>query len=137
MVLHREVVDQLRAGVLAQQLEDALEGRRVRDAAVVPRRALEVVDVEELLEAEVRVDDHAVVVAREVGVHGDRGVAQRVELARQNYDVVRNRYANELALVTDMLDANNAKLMAEVELANARVSIIFNYYKLLYLSGNI
>ena len=51
--------------------------------------------------------------------------------------MVRNRYANELALVTDMLDANNAKLMAEVELANARVSIIFNYYKLLYLSGNI
>ena len=36
-----------------------------------------------------------------------------------------------------VLDANNAKLMAEVELANARVSIIFNYYKLLYLSGNI
>ena len=66
-----------------------------------------------------------------------RSREKSVELARQNYDVVRNRYANELALVTDMLDANNAKLMAEVELANARVSIIFNYYKLLYLSGNI
>ena len=62
---------------------------------------------------------------------------KNVELARQNHEVVRHRYYNELALVTDLLDADNARLQADVELANSRVSIIFSYYKLLYLAGII
>jgi outer membrane protein TolC len=60
-----------------------------------------------------------------------------VELANQNYAVVSNRYKNEMALITDMLDASNAKLSAEVQLANAQINIIFNYYKLLYISGTL
>lgn len=60
-----------------------------------------------------------------------------VELANQNYDVVRNRYKNDMALITDMLDASNSKLSAEIELANAQINIVFDYYKLLYLSGTL
>ncbi|GHT55352.1 hypothetical protein FACS189446_6540 [Bacteroidia bacterium] len=60
-----------------------------------------------------------------------------VELANQNYAVVSNRYKNDMALITDMLDASNAKLSAEVQLANAQINIIFNYYKLLYISGTL
>ena len=37
-----------------------------------------------------------------------------MELARENYAVIFHRYTNELALVTDMLDASNACLQAEV-----------------------
>ncbi len=62
---------------------------------------------------------------------------KRVDLAAQNFDVIYHRYTNELALVTDMLDASNTKLNAEVELVNARINILFNYYKLLYQSGTI
>ncbi|WP_455591379.1 TolC family protein [Bacteroides sp.] len=60
-----------------------------------------------------------------------------VELAGQNYTVIRNRYKNDMALITDMLDASNSKLAAEVELVNAQINIVFNYYNLLYLSGTI
>jgi outer membrane protein TolC len=60
-----------------------------------------------------------------------------VELANQNYSVIRNRYKNDMALITDMLDASNAKLAAEVQLANARIQIVFDYFKLLYLSGTL
>ncbi|GHT01095.1 transporter [Bacteroidia bacterium] len=60
-----------------------------------------------------------------------------VELANQNYSVVSNRYKNDMALITDMLDASNAKLSAEVQLSNAQINIIFNYYKLLYISGTL
>ena len=35
-----------------------------------------------------------------------------VELARQNYDVMNARYFNQLALVTDMVDASNLRLNA-------------------------
>ena len=62
---------------------------------------------------------------------------KNVELAGQNYAVIQNRYKNELSLITDMLDASNAKLSAEVQLANAQIDIAFNYYKLLYLTGTL
>ncbi|MDR3095267.1 MAG: TolC family protein, partial [Bacteroidales bacterium] len=60
-----------------------------------------------------------------------------VELANQNYAVVSNRYKNDMALITDMLDASNAQLSAEVQLSNARINIVFNYFKLLYISGTL
>ncbi|GHT20931.1 transporter [Bacteroidia bacterium] len=60
-----------------------------------------------------------------------------VELANQNYAVVSNRYKNDMALLTDMLDASNAKLSAEVQLSNAQINIIFNYYRLLFISGTL
>ncbi|MDR3328197.1 MAG: TolC family protein [Prevotellaceae bacterium] len=60
-----------------------------------------------------------------------------VELANQNYSVVSNRYKNDMALITDMLDASNAKLAAEVQLANAQINIVFDYFKLLYISGTL
>ncbi|GHT68107.1 hypothetical protein FACS189452_07130 [Bacteroidia bacterium] len=60
-----------------------------------------------------------------------------VELANQNYAVVSNRYKNDMALITDMLDASNAQLSAEVQFSNAQINIIFSYYKLLYISGTL
>ena len=60
-----------------------------------------------------------------------------LELAVQNYDVINNRYLNGLALITDMLDASNSKLSAELQVANARINILYNYYKLKKASGNL
>lgn len=62
---------------------------------------------------------------------------KQVELAQQNYDVVNNRYGNELALLTDMLDASNMKLTAEMDLVDACISLLYNYYKLKYTAGNL
>lgn len=62
---------------------------------------------------------------------------KQVELADQNYAVVRNRYDNDLALLTDMLDASNMKLSADMALVNARINMIYNYYKLKYLTHTL
>ena len=62
---------------------------------------------------------------------------KNVELANQNYAIVNNRYKNDMALITDMLDASAAKLSAEQQLVNARINIIYHYYKLLYVSGTL
>ena len=53
-------------------------------------------------------------------------------LANQNYDLVMKRYVGDLALLTDMLDASNMKLTADIALVNARISLIFTYYQLKY-----
>ena len=58
-------------------------------------------------------------------------------LANQNYEVIANRYANDLVLVTDLVDADNLRLSAEVQYVNAQINIIYNYYRLLYAAGAI
>lgn len=60
-----------------------------------------------------------------------------VELAERNYGIVSTRYSADMALITDMLDAANSKLDAEQQLVNARINIIYYYYKLLFTTGQI
>lgn len=62
---------------------------------------------------------------------------KNVQLATENYAVTANRYHNEVALVTDMLDASTQLLDAELQLANARIDVIFNYYKLKNTTGDL
>lgn len=60
---------------------------------------------------------------------------KNVELARQNYSVINDRYLNQLALITDMIDASNTRLDAELSEVDARINIAYAYYKLKYVSG--
>lgn len=60
-----------------------------------------------------------------------------VELADENYSVTDNRYKNDLALLTDMLDASNMKLSADLGLVDARINVIYNYYKMKYITHTL
>ena len=60
---------------------------------------------------------------------------KNVELASENYRIVKYRYSADLSLLTDMLDASTSKLDAEVRLVNAQVNVMLNYYQLKYISG--
>ena len=60
-----------------------------------------------------------------------------VQLARQNYEVVNERYLNQMALITDMLDASNIRLNAELQEVDARINIIYAYYKMKYIAGTL
>ena len=60
-----------------------------------------------------------------------------VQLARQNYQVVSDRYLSQLALITDMIDASNIKLNAELQEVDARINIVYNYYKMKFIAGTL
>lgn len=62
---------------------------------------------------------------------------KQVELSMRNYDTTATRYSEGMALITDMLDAANARLDAQQKLVNARINIIYYYYKLLFTTGTI
>lgn len=47
------------------------------------------------------------------------------------------RYENDLALITDLLDAASQKLDTELQEINAKINIIYHYYKLQYISGTL
>lgn len=60
-----------------------------------------------------------------------------VQLAKQNYEVVNARYLGQLALVTDMIDASNIHLNAELQEVAARINIVYAYYRVKYMAGDI
>ena len=60
-----------------------------------------------------------------------------VELAERNYNTTATRYSEGMALITDMLDAADSRLNAGQQLVNARINIIYYYYKLLFTTGKI
>lgn len=57
-------------------------------------------------------------------------------LAKDNYRVVEQKYLNKFAVITDMLDASTALLSSQLNLSNARVSIIYQWFNLMKVSGN-
>lgn len=69
---------------------------------------------------------------KEVATH-----KKNVQLADENYSVTSNRYHNGLALLTDLLDAGNTKLSADLALVDARINVIFNYYRMRYLTHTL
>lgn len=62
---------------------------------------------------------------------------KNVELADQNYEVVSHRYDNELALLTDLLDAAHTKLSADLNLANARINVLYHFYRMKYVTHTL
>lgn len=60
-----------------------------------------------------------------------------VQLAHENYGMVRQRYINGLALITDMLDASTTQLDMELQLANYQIGILYQYYLLKKITGTL
>lgn len=59
------------------------------------------------------------------------------ELADENYRRITENYMEQLALNTEVMDASNQKLEADLLVSQAKVEIIFNYYKLLKTLGEL
>ena len=59
-----------------------------------------------------------------------RNQQKSVQPAHENFDIVRQRYMNGLALITDMLDASNTQLDMELQLANYQAGILYQYFLL-------
>ena len=60
-----------------------------------------------------------------------------VRQAEENYRIMQNRYMNQLAILTDLLDANSVRLNVELQLTTARTRVIYTYYQLLKACGRI
>lgn len=60
-----------------------------------------------------------------------------VEQAEVNYRIVNTKYLNQLALLTDLLDADNLYQESRFNLVRAQTDAIAIYYHILYASGNL
>jgi outer membrane protein len=66
-----------------------------------------------------------------------RVTEKSIEQARVNYKIVSAKYFNQLALLTDLLDADNLYEESRYNLVQAETTAEFIYYGLLYTSGNL
>jgi len=63
--------------------------------------------------------------------------AKAVEQADENYRIVNNKYANSLATLTDLLEADVAQLQARLNYSLAKADAVVVYHQLLLASGII
>jgi outer membrane protein len=60
-----------------------------------------------------------------------------VELSLSNYKIVKSRYDNDFALISDMVDAELQVNEAKISLINANLDLIIQYYSLQYAMGKL
>jgi outer membrane protein TolC len=60
-----------------------------------------------------------------------------VELALSNYKIVKSRYDNDFALISDMVDAELQVNEAKISLINANLDLIIQYYSLQFAMGKL
>ena len=108
--------------------------KRIKQATVETRRAKEA----HALQAEQLNNEVQASYVRYMQTYVELETQQKsVELARQNYEVMNSRYLNQMALVTDMVDASNLRLNAELKEVDARINIVYAYYRMKYVAGEI
>lgn len=107
---------------------------RIREA----RQAVELsLNAESLKQQEIRMSVHSAYLRHREAVERVSALKLSVKQAEENYRIMRNRYLNQLAILTDLLDADNLRLNAELQLTTARTQVIYTYYELLRAAGKL
>jgi len=83
---------------------------------------------------------HDVFAAEKRLVEADKKIAiakEAIEQARENYRIVRLKYTNQLSLITELIDADNANLEAQSEYISLLIDKQLKYYQLDYVLGKL
>jgi outer membrane protein TolC len=62
---------------------------------------------------------------------------KNVELAQNHYKIIKSRYDNDFALISDMVDAEVQLNSAKISLINANLDLIIQFYSLKYAMGKL
>jgi outer membrane protein len=60
-----------------------------------------------------------------------------IQQAKANYEIMSTKYFNQLALLTDLLDADNLFQGSRFNLVNSQVEAMMIYYRMLYSTGKL
>lgn len=101
---------------------------------------------EEIRMQELRVEDSKAQILVELFVaqrkyeesqHKIKIAAEAVFQAKENFRIVQTKYANQLSLITELMDADNAYLEVRSNMISLSINKQLRYYQLQYILGNI
>lgn len=111
---------------------------RTKNRLNAARQAVELRrNAEEQKRQEIRMTVHNAYLHHREAVERVEALKLSVRQAEENYRIMRNRYLNQLAILTDLLDADNLRLNAELQLTTARTQVIRTYYELQRAAGKL
>ena len=90
---------------------------------------------QQLLEEKAEIGIHSAYVKLQDAHEKYRTAQESFGLAQDTSQVVEQKYLNKFAVITDIVDASNALLSAQINMNNARIGIIYNYYYLMKTAG--
>jgi outer membrane protein len=94
-------------------------------------------NAEEEMKQQIRTKVRSAYIRHEEALDRVEALRLSVKQAEENYRIVHNRYMNQLSILTDLLDAANIRLQQELQLTAARANVIYTYYELLRVCGNL
>lgn len=94
-------------------------------------------NAEEQLMQEIRIGVRGAYIRHKEALNRVEALKLSVKQAEENYRIVRNRYLNQLSILTDLLDASSVRLEAELQLTVARAQTVYTYYELQRACGNL
>lgn len=92
---------------------------------------------EELQLQQIRMEVKTAYLRHQEAVEEVEALRLSVRQAEENYRIMQNRYLNQLAILTDLLDANTVRLNAELQLVHARTRVVYTYYQLQKVCGRL
>jgi outer membrane protein TolC len=66
-----------------------------------------------------------------------KALQESLTQSKENYRIEKNKYFNQLTILTDLLDATATQLNVELQLTSAETNAIYTYYQLLKASGDL
>lgn len=93
--------------------------------------------MEEQVMQDIRVNVRSAYIKHNESLDRIQALMLSVKQADENYRIVRNRYLNQLSILTDLLDASSVRLEAELQLTSARSEAVYTYYQLMRSCGNL
>lgn len=94
-------------------------------------------NAEEQVMQDIRINVKSVYIRHKEALDRVEALKISVSQAEENYRIVRNRYLNQLSILTDLLDASSVRLEADLQLTIARTQTIYTYYELQRVCGNL
>ena len=90
---------------------------------------------EEMLNDNIRIDINRAYQSYLVGQKKIEVYEKAIEQANENYRITNNKYKNDLATLTEVLDADVAVLQTNLSVTNAKADLFLTYNRLLQAAG--
>lgn len=100
-------------------------------------RETELKQQKEWIARNVQQEARALVIKYNEAVNRIQVIKKSIEQAEANYNIQNTKYANQLSLLTDLLDADNLYQESKFNYIQANIAALSIYYRLLFITGKL